>query len=115
MHPDENALDDFFAAATPMIEELVTRALRQGQATWQLGIVVERKFNGEVTGGCGARGALASRIATDARLPIDARNAIVNTIVGVGLAEIPVVLLIHCEGYVAGGIRRVSGPIVGVS
>jgi len=112
---DQALLDEFFNAATVTIEELVTRALREGHPIWQLAIVLERKFDGEVAGGCGARGAIASRLAGDGRLSTESRDAIVNAIVGVGLQEIPVVLLVHAEGYVAGGVRRVQGSLVAMS
>ena len=115
MSTDQQLLDKFFGSATTTIEELVTRALREGHPVWQLAIVLERKFDGAVAGGCGARGAIASRLACDSRLATESRDAIVNAIVGVGLQEIPVVLLVHVEGVVIGGIRRVQGSLAAMS
>lgn len=112
---DEQLLDEFFRSATSTIEELVTKALHDGRPVWQLAIVLERRFDGEVMGGCGSRGAIASQIVRDARLPMSARHAIVNSIVGGALHEIPVVLLVHGEGYIAGGVRRVRGSLQVVS
>jgi hypothetical protein len=56
---DEQVLDEFFQAVTPTIEDMVTQAVRQGQRLLGLAVVVERKFDGEVTGGValGARSA----------------------------------------------------------
>jgi len=108
---DEQLLDDFFTSASSTIEELVTKALHDGRPVWQLAIVLERRFDGEVTGGCGSQGAIASQIVRDARLPMGVRHAIVNSIVVGGLHEIPVVVLVHGEGEIAGGVRRVRGSL----
>jgi hypothetical protein len=59
---DERLLDEFFQAVNPTIEELVTRAVQQGQRVTGLAVILERKFDGEVAGGCGSRSAIDGRL-----------------------------------------------------
>jgi hypothetical protein len=59
---DEQVLSNFFEIATPTIEALVTRAVQQGQSVARLAIILERRFDGEVAGGCGSRSAIDARL-----------------------------------------------------
>ena len=112
---NEEVLEDFLRAASATIEELVTRALREGHPVWQLAIVLERKFDGEVGGGCGPRGAVTSRLASDPRLPPEVRSSLVEALGACGLDEVPVVMLVHGEGDIVCGVRRVKGGLVSIS
>jgi hypothetical protein len=115
MPDDEQLLNEFFAAATATIEELVTQALRQGHPGAQIAILLERRFDGEVAGGCGPRAGIAKKLSGDTRLPASARDAVVSAIIDAPRTEIPVVLLVHAEGVIVGGIRSVQGGLIAVS
>jgi hypothetical protein len=61
---DEKVLGEFFQSVTPTIEDLVTRAVHQGQRVKELAVVLERKFNGELAADCVSRSALGVRLRT---------------------------------------------------
>lgn len=112
---DESIIDEFFAAATPVIEELVTGALRQGRPADQITLVLERAFDGSVSGKCGPRESIVRLFESDARIPDPSRSSVVEAIIGAGADEIPAVAMIQCEGYIVVGARRLSGGLVSVS
>jgi hypothetical protein len=112
---DDRLLDDFLASASATIEELVTGALQQGRPMAEIAIILERSFDGQVRGGCGPRRSIAGRFGSDGRLSAEARRAVVDAVIGAGPQEIPAVLLVHAEGYIAAGVKKLSGGLVGVS
>jgi hypothetical protein len=106
---DEQVLEEFFQAVTPLIEELVTRAVQQGQRIRGLVVLLERKFDGEVVGGGGARGGIDARLRAIAGVDGHARRTILHEVDRAPPADVPVVLLVHGEGFMSVGIRRVTG------
>src|ERR1700722_5570129 len=108
---DEQLLNEFFEAVTPTIEELVTRAVQQGQRVRGLAIILERKFDGEVAGGCDSRSAIDARLRGVRGVDDVARQMIVREVNGASANEVPAVLLVHGEGFISVGIRRVTGKV----
>jgi hypothetical protein len=112
---DEQILDEFFQATTPKLEEMVGRAIAQAGRADGLAVTLERKFDGEVAGGCGPRRALEGRLRGVQGIDEAARRRILAEVGQAAADEIPVVLLVHAEGFVSVGIRRLRGSWVGVS
>jgi hypothetical protein len=76
---------------------------------------VERAFDGNVRALSGRRDACARGLEAKPELDTAARERIVATLESAGPDEIPAIFLVHCEGYVAVGIRRLNGGLVSVS
>jgi hypothetical protein len=112
---DEQVLSEFFDSVTQTIEELVTRAVQQGQPVRGLAIILERKFDGEVAGGCGSRRAIDGRLRAIAGVDDTARGMIVRQVELAPADEVPAVLLVHGEGVISVGIRRVKGKVAWLS
>ncbi len=112
---DEKLLNDFFRAVTPTIEELVTRALQQGQSVQGLAVILERKFDGEVAGGCGSRNAIDGRLRGVQGVDDVARQMIVRAVNQAPANEVPAVSLVHGEAFISVGIRRVTGKVAWLS
>jgi len=112
---DEQLLNEFFQAVTPTIEELVTRAVQQGQRVTGLAVILERKFDGEVAGGCGSRSAIDGRLRGAHGVDDVARQRIVRAVSQAPANEVPAVLLVHGEGFISVGIRRVTGKVAWLS
>jgi hypothetical protein len=111
---DDALLEQAFVAASPAIEELVTAALRRGLPAAALAIVVERDFEGKTRAGCMMRQTMARQYGSDARIDEAARSRIAEAMSAPDASGIPALILVQCEGYVAAGIRTLSGEIVGV-
>ncbi len=111
---DTEVLDQFLREVSPTIEELVTQALRQGRALQHMAILLERAFDGSVRGGCGSRREIASKLGLDQRLAAEQRQAITSAMAIAG-DDVPVVLVIHGEGHLTVGIRRLPGALVAIS
>jgi hypothetical protein len=112
---DEQLLNDFFEAVTPTIEELVTRAVQEGQRVRGLAVILERKFDGEVAGGCGSRNAIEGRLRGVQGVDDTARQMIVREVQRAPAHEVPAVLLVHGGGFISVGIRRVTGKMAWLS
>src|SRR5580693_3798058 len=112
---DEQVLSEFFETATPTIEALVTRAVQQGQSVARLAIILERRFDGEVAGGCGSRSAIDARLRDVPGIDTAACRRIVLEVNLTPDNEIPAVLLVHSEGFVSVGIRRLTGRVAWLS
>jgi hypothetical protein len=112
---DNRLLDDLFAAVAPAIEEIVTRALHDGKPLADLAVLVERRFDGKVRVSSCPRRSIVDHFGSDLRLSRDVRRTIVDTVSGARPVEVPAVLLVHAEGYVAAGVRKLSGELVAVS
>jgi len=108
---DDAMLDEFLRSVTPAIEELVTRARKEGHPTRRLGIALERGFDGKIQGGYGSRGAVARRFGADPRVSAEMRRTVVETVQTAPDDEIPTVLVIQCEGYLAIGVRAIGGSL----
>jgi hypothetical protein len=115
MPDDEKLLDDFLASVAPTIEELVSRAAQQGLPLSDIAVHLERAFDGHVSGGCGARRTVAARLRSDARLSEEHRRVLEDRVIGTAPHQIPAVLFVQGEGYVAAAVKSLSGGLVGVS
>ncbi len=115
MSSDQHLLDALLRDAMPTIEALVTGALRQGHPLAEIGILLERRFDGTVNGGAGPRDQIARRFGSDPRLDEENRRAVMETFEGASADQIPAVLVVHCEGYVAVGALRLSGAFAAES
>jgi hypothetical protein len=113
---DKKLFDEVFRAAAEAVSDMVTGAMRKGLALGQLGVVIERHFDGRVVTGCALRADLARRFGHDPRLPEDARQGIAATMTEVGADGLPIIVVVHRgEGLVAVGVRRERGQLVSVS
>jgi len=112
---DEQVLDEFFQAVTPTIEDMVTQAIRQGQRLLALAVVVERKFDGEVAGGSCARGEVGGRLRGIHGVDDVARQRIIRAVNDAPGDVVPAVLLVHGEGFISVGIRRLTGRVAWLS
>ena len=112
---DERVLEDAFQAAIPTIETLVTTALQRGQQPGALALLLERTFEGEIRGGCGARAEVQRRLEAREDLPTEVRASLVARMNGQAFAGIPAVFIVHAEGGVSAGLRFLPGQIVAVS
>ena len=112
---DRNLIDDFLARSSGAIEDLVNRALQRGQRPGEIVLVLERGFDGSVTAKCGLRADVARGLASDPRLPQEGRAAVVEGVLGAGEDEVPLVVFVQAEGYVAAGVRRLKGSLASVS
>lgn len=90
------------------------RSAKVGPAD-QITLVLERTFDGQVSGKCGPRESIARVFASDARIPDASRRSVIEAITEAAPDEIPAVAMIQCEGYVVVGARRLSGGLVAVS
>jgi len=108
---DDQRLSDFFQAASPLIEELVTRALQQGGRVKGLVVLLERKRDGQVAGGCGGRGVVEARLRDIEGADDIARQMILRRVGEAMATEVPVVLLVHGEGFISVGVKRVKGKV----
>lgn len=112
---DRELIDGLLARSTAVIEQLVTRAMHRGQRPGEIVLVLERAFDGRVVAKCGTRAEVAKLLAKDARLDEAMRAVVVEGVMGAGAGEVPVVVFAEAEGYVAAGVRRMPGAVVGVS
>jgi len=106
---DERVLDDFFQAVTPTIEDMVTQAIRQGQRLLALAVVVEHKFDGEVVGRSCARSGVGGRLRGIRGVDGVSRQRIIRVVNDAPGDVVPAVLLVHGEGFISVGIRRLTG------
>ena len=112
---DEQLLDEFFQIVTPTIEDMVTRAIQQGQRVKGLAVVVERNFDGEVAGGCCSRSEIGGRLRGISGVDDVARQRIQRVVKDAPLDVVPAVLLVHGEGVISVGIRRLTGKVAWLS
>ena len=112
---DEKVLDEFFQAVTPTIEELVTRAVQQGQRVRELAVVLERKFNGDVAADCVSRSAIGGRLRAVTGVDDVARRRIAAQVKHASDDEVPAVLFVHGEGFISVGIKRLAGRMAWLS
>jgi hypothetical protein len=112
---DDQVLEEFFQAVTPTIEDLVTRAVQQGQRVKELAVVLERKFNGEVAADCVARSAIGGRLRAVQGVDDVSRRRIVAQVKHAPDHEVPAVLFVHGEGFVSVGIKRLAGRMAWLS
>jgi hypothetical protein len=112
---DEKLLNEFFEAVTSTIEELVTRAVQQGQRVRELAVVLERKFNGDVAANCVARSALGGRLRAVQGVDDVSRRRIVAQVTHAPDNEVPAVLFVHGEGFISVGIKRLAGRVAWLS
>lgn len=112
---DNKLLNELFAAATPAIEDLVSTELQKGKPLSDVAIFVERAFDGRIQTTCGPRRAVVARFGSDARLSSEVRRTIVETVIGAGPHEVPAVLFVQTEGYVAAGVKKLAGELVASS
>lgn len=112
---DDVVLEAFLREVTPTIEELVTRALHQGHPLAEIGIVLERAFDGQIHGGCGGRTGIAAKFSRDARLTAEQRSVVTEAF-RTPDASVPALLVIQGgEGCVTVGVRRLPGTLVALS
>jgi len=97
-------IDDLVSAARPALADLVVTATLRGISAEQLAIVLERSFKGKVSFRFGLRTELIT-VAADRRLLATARNSIAKALLQ-REPDVPVVVLIEMEGYLAGGVRH---------
>ncbi len=112
---DTEVLERFFEEARPIIEELVTQAMHRGVPPARLAILLEKRFNGEIAGGCGTRASLGDKLAAVPHVDAAGRETILAAIERGPLGQIPLVLFVHGEGVVSVGIRHVAGGLAAVS
>lgn len=108
---DDLLLDRTFAASTDAISEVVTAALHEGRALADLAVVVHRTFDGNTSVEIGSRREIARRTANDAQT----RARMEQTFAKAGDGEVPIVVIVQCEGYTAVGLRRTRGAFIAVS
>jgi len=108
---DDQILTTFFESVTSTIENLVTRALQQGQRVGGLAVVLEQRFDGQVEAACVSRSAVDAHLRLVQGVDAAARGKIARAVNAADAAEIPAVLLVHGEGFVSVGIRRLPGRL----
>jgi hypothetical protein len=112
---DEQVLSAFFETVTPTIEDLVTRALQSGQRIGGIALVLEGKFDGQVAAACLARRAVDAHLRRVQGVDDAARGMIVRAVDAAPATEVPAVLLVHAEGFISVGIRRLPGRLAWVN
>jgi hypothetical protein len=112
---DQQLLDEFFQAVTPTIEDMVTRAIQQGQRVNGLAVVVERKFDGEVAGACCSQSELGGRLRGISGVDDVARQRILRVVKDAPGDVVPAMLLVYGEGVISVGIRRLTGRVAWLS
>jgi len=103
---DLGLLDRTFDAAAPRLEVAIAACAARGVTS--VVAFVERKFDGEIVVGCGTKAAVPMRLDQLPSLDPSSRAAIVAFVRDSPPATLPVIVLAHCEGYVATGLRRVE-------
>ncbi len=98
-------------AATDEIGDRVTSALHSGKALGELAVVVDRAFDGSLSIECVLRTEVARRLGKDARLGGSAQATLVAACKAAPHDELPIVLFVQTEGYLAVGIRRSQGAL----
>lgn len=98
-------------AATDEIGDRVTSALHSGQALGHLAVVVDRAFDGSLSIECLLRADVARHLGKDARIGASAQTALAAACKAAPHDELPIVLLVQTEGYLAVGIRRSRGAL----
>jgi delta 1-pyrroline-5-carboxylate dehydrogenase len=112
---DRQLLDEILGAAGPRIEIAVNAFVQRAVDPGTLVAVVERTFGGEILVGCGPRASLAARLVRVAGMSAESRHALSELASAASSTELPVVVLAHCEGYVAAGMRRLTGGLSSLS
>lgn len=97
-------IDDLVRAARPALADLVVQATLRGISVEQLALVVARDFQGNVSIRVSLRKELTT-VAADRRLRAAARSSIAKALLD-HRPEVPVIVLVEMEGYVAGGVRQ---------
>ena len=97
-------IDDLVRAARPALADLVVEATLRGISIEQLALVVARDFEGRVSIRFSLRKELTT-VAADRRLRAAARGSIAKALLERS-TEVPVIVLVEMEGYVAGGVRQ---------
>ena len=112
---DQALIQATFEAATGAINDMITSALQKGMRVDSLAVVVERQFDGRVVAGCALRGEVARRFGSDPNLPQTGRDGITRACASAIAGELPIIVLVHAEGYIAVGVRRERGAFGAVS
>ena len=112
---DQSLIQSTFEDAADAVGDMVTNALHKGLALGDLGVVIERAFDGQVVTGCAMRTDIARRFGSDTRLTAEGRRVVAEAVEDAADDELPIVLLVHREGYLAVGLRRERGSFVTVS
>jgi len=95
---DQAVIQSTFQAASDTVGDMVTSALLKGLSLGDLGVVIERTFDGRIVTGCAQRADIARRFGSDARLPAEGREAVTRIVADAAHDELPIVLLVHREG-----------------
>ncbi|MBK6692746.1 MAG: hypothetical protein IPG50_11135 [Myxococcales bacterium] len=112
---DEALIDATLNATAETISDMVTSALHNGHALGDLAVVVQRAFDGRVRMGCARRIDVARQFGGDPRLAADKRKAVSEACQTTPPDQLPIVLLVETEGYVAVGVRQGRGEVGALS
>jgi hypothetical protein len=112
---DEAVIDAFMNAASPMIEDLVTRSIGKGRVLGEMAIVLERHLDGQARAACVDRLEVVRVLRADKRLTPNSCQHIEEAMNAAKANELPIVLLLQERDGLLGGIRLVTGGIVGTS
>jgi hypothetical protein len=94
---------------------MVTGAIQRGPRVNGLAVVVERKFDGEVAGGCCSRSEIGGCLRSISGVDDVARQRILRVVKDALVDVVPAVLLVHGEGVISVGIRRLAGKVAWLS
>ena len=112
---DDAIMQATFEAASEAVSDMITGALQKGLAIKDLAVVIERRFDGGIVTGCADRAGVARQFGNDLRLAVEARATITRAVTTAAPDELPIIVLVHGEGYLTVGVRRERGMFVGVS
>lgn len=114
--PDDHApFDELLASAASEIGDMVTGALHRGVPLGDLAIVVERRFNGQVTCGCALRQGLVATFPRWGKLAEGERHRLATELKAATADELLLILIIHeGEGLMSVRVRRDKGEFVAV-
>lgn len=112
---DQTLLDAVFDAATPLIEEMVTKELHKGRLIGEMAIVLERRSGGRARMRCTDRANLLRALEADPKLGPNVCQQIAESIGAAKANQIPVVALLYEGDGVAGGVRLITGIDAGLN
>ena len=105
----DQILQAFLQESVPMIERVVSRALRDGRKVSELAFDLERGLDEKIRGGCAPRAEVAKRWRSHPEIDDVKRNEIADLILETGPNAVPVVITILVDRFKIFGVKRLEG------
>jgi hypothetical protein len=108
----DQILEAYLQEALPMIERIITRALRDGRKISELAFDLERGADDQTRGGCAPRAAVAKRWREHPDLNEAKRTELADMILAASPDDVPIAMKIHVRKIQLYGVKVLEGELV---